>query len=187
MREHLQSATRPAPLDEARHWLRNLLAWRPQAWLVLPVTAAAVFALAVVVLPSLEIHATNEPLIAAYQDDAGVRFEQAAEAAPGLGFFHGATETTAPFGGMRFDYRPASGLTMSWEPIAGARDYTVQVALVEPQGKRVVAERNTTQPAAEFEQLNVEAGRRYQWTLSGTTAEGARFHTSGGFVLANNE
>jgi len=188
MRGHLQAAMRTPPsASDARHWWRGLLMWRPPVWVAMPVAAAAAFALAVVVSPLVGVHDAAEPQIAAYQDDAQVRFEQAAETPPGLGFFHGATETTAPFGGMRIDYRAASGLTMSWGPIAGARDYTVNVSLAEPQGMRVVVEQQTMQPQVRFDHLTLEAQRRYQWTLSGTTAEGARFHTVGGFVLANNE
>lgn len=189
MRGHLQNSVRAAPMHNvgggvSRAW-RNLVSWRPHAWLALPMTAAAAFALAVVVLPSSGIH--DKTLIAAYQDDANISFEAAADAPPGMGFFHGAGAKIEPFTGVQVKYDSASGLDLRWEPVAGAQQYTVRVALVEAQGPRVLAERDAAQSAVKFTALKLEAGRRYQWILSGVSAEGSRFHAGGGFVLANNE
>ncbi len=184
MRAHLEAPPPgPTPTETLRPtpWQR-LLAWRPPAWLSVPVTATAAFAVALLVIPSLT--PPPAPLVVSYQDQPHVVLRPAADELPGMGFFHAAQGRALPFAGLRAHYAAASGLTLDWPPVEMAKGYHLSLSLVAAEGIRPVAEIDTRQPRAHFPTLVLEPARRYQWTLSGQTSDDMTFHASGGLVVA---
>lgn len=183
MRAHFDApAPGPVPTEPPRPstWQR-LLAWRPPAWLSIPATAAAAFAVALLVIPPLA--GPPAPLVVSYQDQPQLILQPAADELPGLGFFHAAQGRALPFSGLRAHYAAADGLSLDWPPVAMAKGYHLTLSLVTAQGIRPVAEIDTRQPRAHFPTLALEPARRYQWTLSGQTSDDMAFHASGGLVV----
>ena len=184
MRAHLE-APPPGPVSteplRLTAWQR-LLAWRPPAWLSVPVTATAAFAIALLVIPPLA--GPPAPLVVSYQDQPQLILQPAVDELPGLGFFHAAQGRALPFAGLRAHYAAASGLTLDWPPVEMAKGYHLSLSLVAAEGIRPVAEIDTRQPRAHFPTLVLEPARRYQWTLSGQTSDDMTFHASGGLVVA---
>lgn len=183
MRAHLEAPPPgPVPTEPLRPspWQR-LLAWHPPAWLSIPVTTAAAFAVALLVIPPLA--SLPPPLVVSYQDQPQLILQPAADELPGLGFFHAAQGRALPFVGLRAQYAKASGLTLEWPPVEMAKGYHLSLSLVGSDGIQPVAEINTRQPRAHFPTLVLEPARRYQWILSGQTSDDMAFHTSGGLVV----
>jgi hypothetical protein len=192
MQDHLQVPARASHSSGRRggtpwSWWRGLLQWRPPAWAAIPLTAAAAFALAVVIWPQQAPRQAGAWTVAAYRDDAQLHFERGAEGLPGMGFFHAAGAQAEPFAGVVASYAPGAGLSLHWPAVARAQGYRLSILEVEPQGARLLAEQDTRQTRLQLPNLVLEPGRRYQWRLAGQTTDGERFHGSGGFVLTNNE
>jgi hypothetical protein len=192
MQDHLRASGREPHSSGTRGgtpwsgW-RSLLQWRPPAWAAIPLTAAAAFALAVVIWPQQDPRQAGAWTVAAYRDDAQLHFERGAEALPGMGFFHAAGAQAEPFAGVVASYAPGTGLSLHWPAVAQAQGYRLSILVVEPQGPRLLAEQSTSQARLRLPHLVLEPGRRYQWRLAGQTTDGERFHGSGGFVLTNKE
>lgn len=187
MRAHLEAPPPDPVLTEtmrATPWQR-LLAWRPPAWLSVPVTAAVAFAAALLVIPPLV--SPPAPWVISYQDQPQLILQPTADELPGLGFFHTAQGRALPFAGLRAHYATESGLTLDWPPIEMAKGYHLSLSLVAAEGIQPVAKIDTRQPRAHFPTLELEPARRYQWTLSGQMSDDMTFHASGGLVVAPDE
>ncbi len=187
MRAHLNAPSPGPVLSEPSRpspW-RRLLAWRPPAWLSIPVTAAAAFVVALLVVPPQA--GPPAPLVVSYQDQPQLILQPAADELPGVGFFHAAQGRALPFAGLRAHYAAASGLSLDWSPVAMAKGYHLSLSLVTAQGSRPVAEIDSQQPRAHFPALVLEPARRYQWMLSGQTTDDMAFHASGGLVVGSGD
>ena len=161
------------------NWLRQLSHWRVPVWTAAATATALV--LAVVLLMPLGGSEDDGLRLAAYRDDATIRFA-AKDTLPGLGFFSDAQTETQPFAGVNVQLR-GSELIMNWPDVAGAQGYTVQLLVMEAGRQREIATREVAISAATITNLRPLTGQRYVWVISGTTEDQRRFATRGGFVL----
>lgn len=168
-----------APAASDRHspteWVRRLLDWRVPAW----AAAAAVLVLAVTLVAPFDRGERDGLRLAAYRDDATIRFA-GKDTLPGVGFFAGAASDTRPFADVDLQLSGRE-LRMDWPDVVGARSYTVQLLVVESGKQREVAVREVDASEATLT-LQPVTGQRYVWMISGTTDQ-HRFATRGGFVL----
>jgi len=167
--------------------LQRLLHWRPPAWSSIPLSAAAAFALALVVLPSSmsppDTSANPAALvIASYADRPVLELQNPTADLPGMGFFHAADTQEIPFGGLRLRYSLSDGLSADWPPVENAQNYHLRLSRINADGQQVVAKIDVNQPQVRFPQLQPTPGR-YQWLLTGQGTDGNRFRASGGFVV----
>jgi len=187
MQEHLEQSsatmTSTQTTKQKPGLLQRLLDWRPPAWGAIPVSAAAAFALALVVLP-LAMSPSSESglIVASYADRPALALQDPAADLPGLGFFHAAEARDIPFDGVQLSYSRTTGLSANWSPVEGAKNYHLRLSQVNAEGQQLVAEADIDQPQAHFSQLRPAPGR-YQWLLTGQVADGSRFRASGGFVV----
>lgn len=167
--------------------LQRLLDWRPPAWGAVPITAAAAFALALVVLPpamspSDSLQNKNELIVASYTDRPILQLQDPAADLPGLGFFYAGTTHEIPFDGVKISYSRTEGLSASWALVDNAKNYHLRLVRINTDDQQLVAQIDSEQPQARFPQLNPIPGR-YHWLLTGQVADGSRFRASGGFVV----
>ena len=167
---------------------QRLFAWRPPALTTIPLTAAAAFALAItllpVMVPLLDKQDDTTLAVAAFQDHAVLTLQAPEADTPGMGFFNTAQQREAPFAGMQMQYDPQSGVTMHWPAVEAAKNYHLQLSVITNKGKQFLAETNSQLPQAYFKNLTLEAGRHYQWVLTGATESGLSFRTDGGFAVS---
>ncbi len=164
-----------------RPFLQRLFDWRPPALFAVPLTAAAVFAVAINLLPLLGATPGNNPVSASFQDHAVLQMQS--PELPGVGFFHGAKAQEIPFDGVRLQYRDGAGLSASWQPVESAKSYTLSLTQVTTGENPLLAKSDSRQAHIHFPALSLQAGRRYQWTLTGETTGGQSFRADGGFAV----
>jgi len=167
--------------------LQRLLDWRPPAWGSIPLSAAAAFALALVVLPSAMSPSGTSPdlaalVIASYADQPVLALQGPMSDLPGIGFFHTADTQEIPFDGLRLRYSHTDGLSANWPPVENAQNYHLRLSRINTGGQQIVGEIDVNQSQARFPQLRPTPGR-YQWLLTGQRADGNHFRASGGFVV----
>jgi hypothetical protein len=181
----LQSAPPTAANKHAPAGSQRIAAWfavRMPVW----AGAAATAAIALVLAALLQQPASDVGnVVAAYQDEPVLTFS-VADAPPGIGFFDQARQRTEAFGGMTVELRAADTLSLRWPPVAQAAEYRVTIQRVDDAGASTVAEATSREARVEISGHVWQRGRRYEWTLSGTTSSGQRFVTRGGFVIARS-
>lgn len=186
MQNHLDQPIRktiPASTtSQTPNLLQRLLDWRPPAWGAIPVTAAAAFALALIVLPQNMPPASSQLIVASYADRPILELQGPAADLPGMGFFHGADAREIPFDGLQLRYSRTDGLSANWSPVENAKNYQLRLTQITADGQQLFAETEVDQPQARFPQLQPTPGR-YHWLLTGQATDGTRFRASGGFVV----
>lgn len=163
--------------------LKSWLSWKQPVWTTVPATAALVFVV-VFNFNSLQI-AGKQPAysVASYQDNPVVRFNDPSASTPGVGFFKSANQTLQAYSKVGINLEPTGILAMQWPAIDKVSNYTINLYVIANGKKTPVAEQNTRQTNTLFEKLKIMPGHRYEWKLSGTTNDGKRFVTVGGFVI----
>lgn len=164
--------------------LQRLFAWRPPALTTVPLAAAAAFALTILVLPLLDKQDDNMLAVATFQDHPALSLQAPAADTPGMGFFHSAQGREIPFAGIQMQYNPQSGVKIHWPAVESAKNYHLQLSIASNEGKQFLAEADSQLPEAHFKNLKLEAGRHYQWVLTGLTKTGLSFRTDGGFAVS---
>ena len=164
--------------------LQRLFAWRPPALTTIPLAAAAAFAIAITVVPLLDKPNNNMLAVVAFQDHAVLALQAPAADTPGMGFFHSAQKREVPFAGIQMQYDRQSGVTTHWPMVESAKNYHLQLSSITNKGKQFLAEADSQLPQAHFKNLKLEAGRHYQWVLTGLTETGLSFRTEGGFAVS---
>lgn len=163
--------------------LKSWLTWKQPVWATVPATAALAFVVAFN-FNSLQI-ANKQPAyaVASYQDNPVVTFNGPAAPTPGMGFFRNAKQTLQAYSKVGINIEPTGKLAMQWPAIDRVSNYTVNLYVIANGKKTPVAEQNTRQTNTVFKRLEIMSGHRYEWKLSGTTNNGKRFATVGGFVI----
>lgn len=169
----------PPVFERLKSWLN----WKLPIWTTVPATAALAFIVAVN-FTTLEM-AGKQPTytVASYQDNPVVRFNDPATSTPGVGFFKSANQTLQAYSKVGINIEPTGNIAMQWPAIDRVSNYTINLYVIANGNKTPVAEQNTRQTSTVFEKLEIMPEHRYEWKLSGTTNDGKRFVTVGGFVI----
>lgn len=168
------ASTNPASLMTAARWRR---------YAGFPLAAAAGFLLAVLLLPKLpELYSSPGVQLATYRDDPGLHFGDE-EQPQGLGFFTGATVRSEPYAGVHFETKRNGDVTAQWPPIAKVSEYRFRIFGLNDSTPVAVFDVRTGGTNVAVPAAALQPGKRYEWQVSGTTAEGTHFSTSGGFVV----
>ncbi len=176
LRQGQNRPDKPALITRLKNWLYI----QTRVWITVPITAAAAATLAILLIP-----ASGVLTIASYQDNPVIQFEQKNQL-PGIGFFSAARKKIEPFGKVKIELLGKGAIALSWVAVEGAESYTVRLQMFANGQKISVGENTTTATRTEFEGMNIEFDHRYEWVLSGKTADAKTFHTSGGFVITRN-
>lgn len=185
MRRHAPPQSRPlagnAPTRSAGllRTLAGWFAWRPPVWIGVPVTAALALAVLALLRPWGPADERQGMMVAAYQDEAAMTFSAAA---PGIGFFDSARQTRREYAPVEVTLGKDGVLAMRWPPVERAQGYVLDLYRIEGATRTAIGQIATQQTTAEFTALELQAGRRYEWVLSGTAGDGRAFRASGGFV-----
>lgn len=168
------ASTHPASFVAAPRWRR---------YVSIPLSAAAGFLLAVLLLPKLPaLNSSPGVQLATYRDDPGLHFGDE-EQPQGLGFFTGATVRSEPYAGVHFETKRNGDVTAQWSPIAKATEYRFRIFGLNDSTPVAVFDVRTGGTNVAVPSAALQPGKRYEWQVSGTTAEGTHFSTSGGFVV----
>lgn len=160
--------------------LAGILSWRMPVWIGVPATALAAIALFFLIFSGKESPLT----VVSYQDKAEVVFSSPKGDVPGIGFFGGAREKAEPFGGITIHPEDAQHLRVKWSEIKTARLYEIRIYSSNGDGRVLIGEAGTSGATEVLLQVSgVVPGKRYEWELSGTTANDLRFLARGGFVV----
>lgn len=176
LRQGQNRSGKPALTSRLKDWFYM----QTRVWITVPITAAAAATLAILLIP-----ASGVLTIASYQDNPVIQFEQKNQL-PGIGFFSAARKTVEPFGKVKIELLGKGAIALSWVAVEGAESYTVRLQMFANGQKISVGENTTTATRIEFEGMKFEFDHRYEWVLSGKTADAKTFHTSGGFVITRN-
>ncbi len=167
-------------------WQR-FVQWRPPVWMTVPVTmtATACLVLVVVFSQSLFVPSVTEPPVSiiSYQDTPVIQFTRAAPQ-PGIGFFsQGNPLKRQSFDSMRIQANLPQGLHLQWTPVNDAKNYNIQLYLIEGDQRLPVGTGHSEHATVVIPDLEVIAGRRYTWELTGTTIDHLKFKANGGFFV----
>jgi hypothetical protein len=120
--------------------------------------------------------------IARYRDLPVIQFTSPLQG-PGVGFFHTAPASVAPFDDVAVSLEGPGRLSIAWPPVSQATGYRIQLSRIEAGDAVLLKASETPDPRVVFEGLEFVPGQRYVWMLSGTTTDQTRFQAQGGFVF----
>jgi hypothetical protein len=72
---------------------------------------------------------------------------------------------------------------MLWPDVEGATEYQISLYRFNEGDKQLVHKATTAEPRTMVDLQLESYNQRFEWTLSGNTAEQEAFITSGGFVI----
>jgi len=166
-----------------RDTLNQLFDWRPSGWLSIPLTAVAVFALSVILVPQLQLSSNQNWNMATYQDKQLLRYKQAATPSPGIGFFSNAAVTHKPFDNIDINYKQ-NRLHLNWQAVQDAQQYTFSLYTGKNKKKSLITMTTTKTNSAVIDKLDLQLAQHYSWELNGQTIDQSIFSVSGGFVIS---
>ena len=164
-------------------FLRQHLKQRPDTWVSIPVTAAVVFILSIVLLPQLQNYHQLPQSIASYQDEKMIQFNKSDSELPGIGFFSGAKSSQQLYDGVNIALTRDRNLIIQWKPVKQATTYAFTIYKTTPTGKSTIASTNTTTNSAKVSASDLQSAQHYLWELSGKTVDKRNFSVTGGFVI----
>ncbi|NOX43722.1 MAG: hypothetical protein GXP19_08345 [Gammaproteobacteria bacterium] len=104
----------PKPNDDSSagfiEQITNFLTIRPPVWASVPVTAAIVFSLTMVLLPVSDKSDETDTSIAAYQDNPVIIFNKSEQVIPGIVFFNNANQKKEAFNSISISLKKDSSL-----------------------------------------------------------------------------
>ena len=153
-------------------------------WMAIPATALATL---LVTFLALQLWPANTPTqqLLAYQDDPSLHFIPVSRM-PGIGFFSAAHQRSQAFGGVNIEWRDPK-VTLSWPAIDSAISYHLSLHGFSQGKKRLLKSIESTKTSATIKLAEKSGTRRFEWTLSGKTADKEQFFTRGGFVLRSDK
>jgi len=150
-------------------------------WLTIPATALTTLVLVLLLMPAFSPTSTPQ-LLTAWQDDPQLYFVPASQM-PGIGFFSPAKQRSQAFSGMKIKLQENDKLTLNWPVIEGAKHYRLTLYRFHGGKKTVLKSVDIAQAEATLVLPEAAANQRFEWMLTGETADNERFVTRGGFVL----
>lgn len=168
-----------------RDSIRQLFEWRPSGWLSIPVTAVAVFALSVLLLPQLQYSNNQHLTLTSYQDSQLTHFKQAKTPSPGMGFFGNTSQSREAYDNISIRYTQDS-LRINWPAIQDAQGYTFSLFENKNNQKILLTTKSTKERNVIIGKIKLQPAQLYSWELKGETTDQAVFSVSGGFVTGEN-
>jgi hypothetical protein len=157
----------------------SLFTARAPMWVSAAATAVVVVALLALFQPQPPATSLS---VATYQDQNVIHF-QPKDQPGGLGFFNKARRVTKPFKDIHIQISDDGVLVLEWPAVDRAEHYQVNIKLIDNKQAVTVADRTMQTNHLRLENFSAQHGKRYEWTLSGETADAKTFFTSGGFVV----
>ena len=182
----IQAPVQPVAADsfveQCKQILNRWLHIQTPVWKLVPVAAVLIAGFTVVMTQQGEPYPGLAPAILSFQDNLRMRFV-GQETQPGIGFFAGAQQDSKPYGTVSINLIDRQSLHFSWPAVDDALTYTLKLQVFR-SGEKIVLDQLSTQATQASIHLSEPLTRhRYEWVLSGNTANHRSFQTSGGFVV----
>ncbi len=166
-------------------WIRQLIHWRPAAWVSIPATAALVLML------TLSWHqwrpgAQRQSELLTYRDDARIYFARTDAALPGIGFFQSARDNSREYPQPRIGKSADDELQIDWQPIADAMSYSITLIQFLDGEETQIATLATTGSTARMQLPEIPSSARYEWRLEGKSKGDVRFIARGGLIIVES-
>lgn len=162
--------------------LASVLLWHREISLPVPLALAASFMLCVAIVSQLYVDNETSALLAPYQDNPVITFQDKALPSDSIGFFSQSIERSQPYHGVEMRLDSEDTLRVTWPPVDQATGYRFELHRVGNGGLEPVASVTTIETIVELSAIQLAKGYRYEWRLSGETTQYS-FHTIGGFVV----
>lgn len=180
-----EAAPRPRSGPGLFGLLRRFLSFEAPLWQTVP-ALAVVMTVALLLFNQLQPGAAGgQARIVAFQDTPVLRFA-GHQTQPGIGFFSQPGIDTEPFGGVSVEMLADDRLRLSWPEIPGAASYNLKLQVFRDGESRVLARRTLDSTMLEIEFDESLSQHRYEWVLSGNTADKRSFQSNGGFVISRD-
>lgn len=163
------------------HVIRQSLQVETAVWKMIPV-AVVLLALVTIFVDQQHRQTSQFARLIEFDSNPTIQFF-AQQSQPGIGFFANKRQTSIPFEGVSVTIKNNEEIAFSWPAIENAQSYLLKLQVFR-DGETVVLGRYAGKKPRAVINLSEPAGRhRYEWVLSGDTADKRSFQTTGGFVI----